>query len=64
MKTLVEKLVSETGISADVAEKVIRIVVDHIEQDLPLSEQTTIDLELEDVTQSEVEKDRQPFIIP
>ena len=64
MKTLVEKLMSETGLSAEVAEKVIRIVVDHIEQDLPLSEKTTIDLELEDVTKSEVQKDRQPFIIP
>ena len=64
MKTLVEKLMSETGLSADIAEKVIHIVVDHIEQDLPLSEKTTIDLELEDVTQSELERDRQPFIIP
>lgn len=64
MKTLVEKLMSETGLTEDMAEKVIHIVVDHIEQDLPLSEKTTIDLELEDVTQSEVQKDRQPFIIP
>lgn len=64
MKPLIDKLMSETGLSKEVAEKVIHIVVDYVEQDLPLSEKTIIDLELDGVSQEELKKDRQPFIIP
>jgi hypothetical protein len=64
MKPLVEKLMQEAGLSSEQAEKVIKIVVDYVEKDLPLSEKTAIDLELEGVRQEDLNKDRQPFIIP
>ena len=64
MKSLAEKLMQEAGLSSEQAEKVIHIVVDYVEEDLPLSEKTTIDLELAGVRQEDLNKDRQPFIIP
>ena len=64
MKSLAEKLMQEAGLSSEQAEKVIHIVVDYVEEDLPLSEKTAIDLELAGVRQEDLNKDRQPFIIP
>ena len=64
MKILVDRLMKETGLSSETAEKVARIVVDYVEQELPLSQRTTLDLELAEVDQDSLEKDRQPFIIP
>jgi hypothetical protein len=64
MKILVDRLMKETGLSSETAEKVVRIVVDYVEQELPLSQRTTLDLELAEVDQDSLEKDRQPFIIP
>lgn len=64
MKILVDRLMQETGLSSETAEKVARIVVDYVEQELPLSQRTTLDLELAEVDQDSLEKDRQPFIIP
>lgn len=64
MKKLVDRLMQETGLSSETAEKVARIVVDYVEQELPLSQRTTLDLELAEVDQDSLEKDRQPFIIP
>jgi nucleoid DNA-binding protein len=64
MKVLVDELMKEAGLSAEMAEKVIHMVVNYVEQDLPLSEKTNIDLKLDGVSQAELNKDRQPFIIP
>ncbi len=64
MNELIGKVMQETGLSAEKAEKVIHIVVEYVEQDLPLSEKTTIDLELGGVSQEELKKDKQPFNIP
>jgi nucleoid DNA-binding protein len=63
MKVLVEDLMKEAGLSAEMAEKVIHMVVNYVEKDLPLSEKTNIDLKLDGVSQAELNKDRQPFII-
>jgi hypothetical protein len=64
MKDLIKKLVTEAGVSPETAQKVIHIVVDYIEEDLPLSRKTEIDLQLQEISQKELGKDKQPFIIP
>lgn len=64
MKALVDKLIAETGLTTEMAEKVIRIVVNYIEKDLPLTGKTIIDLELGGVSQEDLNKDKQPFNIP
>ncbi|MEN6571821.1 MAG: hypothetical protein ABFD24_08270 [Anaerolineaceae bacterium] len=64
MNELIGKVMQETGLSAEKAEKVIHIVVDYVEKDLPLTGKTTIDLELDGVSQEELNKDKQPFNIP
>lgn len=64
MRDLMDKLVQETGISKETAHKVIKIVVDYIEADLPLSRKTEIDLQLKEIGEKELGADRQPFNIP
>lgn len=64
MKDLVNKLVNEAGLSSETAQKVIHIVVDYIEADLPLSRKTEIDLQLQEISQKDLGKDRQPYTIP
>jgi len=64
MNDLIESIDKESCLNPEQTEKVIHMVVDYFERDLPLSAKTEIDLKMGDIRREDVEKDRQPFTIP
>jgi len=64
MNELIETIDKETCLSPEQTEKVVHMVVDYLERDLPLSEKTELDLRVGDIRREDISKDRQPFVIP
>ncbi len=64
MNELIDEIDRETNLTPVQTEKVIHRILDFIEQDMPLSEKTEIDLKIGDIREEELEKDRQHYPIP